>query len=328
MTDPDRMSTAPRVAAAVVTYNRKALLRQCLTALQGQTHPLTEVIVVDNASTDGTAEMVEAEFPDVTLRALDENRGGAGGFHEGMQLAAERDVEWIWVMDDDAEPAPDALRKLFAPGLHRREDTVGLVPLRADPDGTMQRGSAGHYDPFRMTYRRVSPTGSPTEPVSYATFVGLMVRRATVRRIGLPEAGYFIRGDDNEYVYRLSQNGRVYLIRDSVVVHHDAMESKQTASSLWKRASADRSIDSYWRIYYSLRNKLLTAQRHAKTPAQRWRGYASGALRLLRRAGAALAFDSHKRVRLRVLAQAFWDGVRGRQGKRYDPEHFPHGRTS
>lgn len=174
-----------------------------------------------------------------------------------------------------------------------------------------------------MTYQRVPPTGPATERVSYATFVGLMVRRATVRRIGLPEAGYFIWGDDNKYVCRLSQHGRVYLVPNSIVVHHDASESKQAPASVWERASADRPIESYWRTYYGLRNKLLMVRRHAETPAQRWRGYAAGALRLLRRAGAALAFDSHKRVRLAVLAQAFRDGVRGRRGKRYDPAYFP-----
>lgn len=88
-----------KVAAVVVTYNRKELLRECLQALLNQTRPLDEIIVVDNASTDGTDQMIPEEFPQITHVRLPENIGGAGGFHEGMKLAYEKGHDWIWVMD-------------------------------------------------------------------------------------------------------------------------------------------------------------------------------------------------------------------------------------
>ncbi|PQJ34781.1 hypothetical protein BSZ35_09375 [Salinibacter sp. 10B] len=311
------------VAAIVVTYERKALLRQCLEALQNQTHPIAEIIVVDNASTDGTAAMVRADFPEVTLRVLDENRGGAGGFHEGMKQAVSRDVEWMWVMDDDAEPNPDALERLFSSGRHREEKTAGLASLRVNPDGTIQKGSVGWYAPFRMTYDRVSGTGSGVEKIGYATFVGLMVRAQAVRDVGLPEADFFIRSDDNEYVLRLSNWGHVYLVRDSRIVHHDASESKDIPTSLWARFWGERPIDSYWRRYYLLRNELLIVRKHAQTRRQRWRGYVVGLYRFLRSVVAVLCLDDHKWLRVTVLARAFWHGISGRSGKYYDPKQFP-----
>src|SRR4051812_35207484 len=76
--------------AVVVTYNRKALLTECLQALGAQTRAPDEILVVDNASTDGTAAMVREHFPDVRLEALDTNRGGAGGFHHGLDAAHRR----------------------------------------------------------------------------------------------------------------------------------------------------------------------------------------------------------------------------------------------
>ena len=98
------------VWAVVVTYNRKELLRECLVALRAQTRPPDHVLVVDNASTDGTLELVSEEFGEVELLALPENVGGAGGFHAGLERAYASGAEWAWLMDDDTVPQPEASR--------------------------------------------------------------------------------------------------------------------------------------------------------------------------------------------------------------------------
>ena len=102
-----------RVCAVIVTYNRKALLKECLEAVLAQTRPPDHVLVVDNASTDGTAEMLREEFPQVEVLRLPENQGGAGGFHEGMKRAYEEGFDWLWLMDDDTIPRPEALEALL-----------------------------------------------------------------------------------------------------------------------------------------------------------------------------------------------------------------------
>jgi len=75
------------VCAIVVTHNRKGLLRDCLAAIEAQTTAPERVLVVDNASTDGTPAVLRDEFPDVEVLSLEENEGSAGGFHEGMKRA-------------------------------------------------------------------------------------------------------------------------------------------------------------------------------------------------------------------------------------------------
>ena len=95
-----------KVCAVVVTYNRKELLRQCLHSVLQQTRPLDCILVVDNASTDGTLDLLNAEFSNVEQLKLPTNTGGAGGFKAGMQWAYCKGYEWVWVMDDDIEVLP------------------------------------------------------------------------------------------------------------------------------------------------------------------------------------------------------------------------------
>src|SRR5262249_55701030 len=89
----------PRVIAVIVTYNRQQLLAEALGAVLAQPRAPDAVIVVDNASTDGTAAAVRGRFPGVRLVALDANYGGAGGFACGMDLALRDGADLIWVMD-------------------------------------------------------------------------------------------------------------------------------------------------------------------------------------------------------------------------------------
>jgi GT2 family glycosyltransferase len=99
------------VAAFVLTRNRKVLLAECIRGLLGQTHPVDAIVVLDNASTDGTREHLAAEglLDRVRFERREENTGGAGGYREGVRLLQETGCDWLWLMDDDAEPRPDAL---------------------------------------------------------------------------------------------------------------------------------------------------------------------------------------------------------------------------
>jgi rhamnopyranosyl-N-acetylglucosaminyl-diphospho-decaprenol beta-1,3/1,4-galactofuranosyltransferase len=154
-----------RIAAVVVTYNRKALLVECLESLISQSHPLDAIYVIDNFSNDGTHESLlqrglagPAEGPQggswesvmaigspvassrrthVHFVRLSENTGGAGGFHEGMKRATQAGFDWLWLMDDDLITAPDALkvlvraREALAPA-HGRSLFLNCVVLSKD----------------------------------------------------------------------------------------------------------------------------------------------------------------------------------------------------
>ena len=105
-----------RIAAVVVTYNRKELLRECLQALLAQSMNQLDILLIDNASTDGTHEFVgdiiEANDT-ISYINTGSNLGGAGGFHYGLKEAYNRGYEYMWIMDDDTIATPDALKNLL-----------------------------------------------------------------------------------------------------------------------------------------------------------------------------------------------------------------------
>src|SRR5699024_2786274 len=126
------------VVAVIVTYNRKELLATCLRAVANQTRKPDGILVVDNASSDGTREMLRHEFPDVELLTLPTNTGGAGGFSAGINLLLEKkSADFAWLMDDDAEPKATALAPLVSAMETDSGAAPGFVASRVEtPEGT------------------------------------------------------------------------------------------------------------------------------------------------------------------------------------------------
>ena len=208
MTDPTTTRPA-RVVAVVVTFNRLALLQGLVERLTG-IRRLDEILVIDNASTDGTAEWLLAQVRESRLDAvtLDRNRGGAGGFHEGMRLADEEyDADLVWLMDDDGLPDSDCLDLLL---VHDGElDLWGPVVVdEADPDRLvfpirLPGGTRVVHDTDSV--ERAAPDGLLRDVV--IPFNGVLVTGELVRRIGRPREEFFIWGDDHEYRLRAERAG-------------------------------------------------------------------------------------------------------------------------
>jgi rhamnopyranosyl-N-acetylglucosaminyl-diphospho-decaprenol beta-1,3/1,4-galactofuranosyltransferase len=218
----------PRVAAVVVTYNRRDLLLEALAAVQAQSRAPDTVIVVDNASTDGTAAAVRAKFPAVHLAELSRNTGGAGGFAYGMSLALAGAADLIWLMDDDTVPEPGALRALLA-----ARGTDGL----AHPMNTPRS------KPFASKAERLAAAAVGCTPIRSASFVSILVDAETSRLRGLPQADYFLWNDDFEFTTRLLRGNSGLLCPESVAVHKTA-------------TFGATDTDPGQRFFYEVRNKI------------------------------------------------------------------------
>lgn len=223
-----------RVCAVIVTYNRKELLRECLQAVLSQTRPPDHVLVVDNASTDGTQKMLEEEFPQVEVLRLPENQGCAGGFHEGMKRAYEAGFDWLWLMDDDTLPTPGALEVLLK---------EGLTPFRGSLVKALE-------DPGRPAFGYPLPGGGSTDSLeaierAYPNgriegFVhlmpGVLIHRSVVERVGLPLKELFIWGDEFEYRLRARKGGVPMETLMGAVVFHplDRMRVRKVRFGRWE----------------------------------------------------------------------------------------------
>lgn len=245
-------------AAVVVAFNRKTLLRECLDGLLRQTLPLDAIFVVDNASTDGTdAHLREKGYLDQPLiryLRLTVNAGGAGGFHHGMQAASEAGYDWIWVMDDDTEPEPDALQSMEPLEVHK--EVVAIANRKLDIHGRET------LDGLRMMPNR-GGSSSPYPLVKFSSFVGLMIRREAIRTVGLPRAEFFIHNDDLEYCLRLRKVGNLALAMGSRVIHKE--QARQiTPKIVLGYSYLPKDLYSYFFDYFGHRNYVITQRAHAR----------------------------------------------------------------
>lgn len=206
------------VAVVVVSFNRKALLRKCLSAINSQQPAADEVIVIDNGSTDGSPDVIRNEYPEVTLFETGANLGGAGGFAWGVEIAIAKGHDWAWLMDDDAEPAPDSLAPLV-----QVAETPGLNPGLVTSLISGPRGSGVDYPPQLEIDPRTSHQLRAKElgciAIRQATFVGVLINLHFGRTMPLPCRDFFIWMDDLDYTRRLTNRGIGLLVPSSVIYH-------------------------------------------------------------------------------------------------------------
>lgn len=220
MTTMGRAGAKERVCAVVVTHEQKEPLARCLAALGRQTRPVDATLVVDNASTDETSEMVGADFPDVKLLALASNQGGATGFHEGLKAVQGREFDWVWLLHGDTVPAEPALAELLRATVRVEGEApphlVASKPIRGG--GELDVVSLPRPDLKRIEHAVVSYEHG-LQPLRWATFVSLLVSGDAIAQNGLPIRAFSGRGGELEFTARLLRQGHGYLAPRSVVEH-------------------------------------------------------------------------------------------------------------
>lgn len=304
-----------RIAAIVVTFNRKELLADCLDALLAQTQQLAQIYIVDNASTDGTGEFLESSdyLSDERIQhvRLPDNRGGAGGFRAGLQLALSSDCDWFWLLDDDAVAQQDALAKIveLSPV---QNDVYASCGVFAENDGQLnlcwsaelERGSRAR----RIRELRELPRAAPVRSLP---FLGFLIGRALVQKVGLPDASYFISGDDVDYSHRIRKaGGRLVLVRESHIVH--PRPNDYTFHVGGRRFVCLRMAP--WRRYYDIRNRVINGRRHFG-PGLLFMTLPGIAVRW----GATMLRETERRRQSWAYLRGTIDGLRGRLGRRWEP---------
>jgi rhamnopyranosyl-N-acetylglucosaminyl-diphospho-decaprenol beta-1,3/1,4-galactofuranosyltransferase len=244
-----------KIAALVLTYNRKKLVTKTLDALSGQSFPLMKIFVIDNASTDGTDVVLKeyrksAKGDRVEIVTLAENLGASGGFAKGLEYIMENsDADWIWMMDDDAIPEKPALEKF-------RHFYASLSARRRLKTGILLNQRYIDYDKFKAA--RIPVEAVYGKSKVRATFEGYLIKREVVRAIGLPRHEFFIYSDDIEYTWRAVRRGfRVYRVYGSLIYHKDWAKLDKINRGLVAKPNIPP-----WKLYYRFRNPFLVCENY------------------------------------------------------------------
>ncbi len=328
------MTNTETVCAVVVTYNRKNLLIECLEALQMQTRPLESIYLVDNASTDKTPELLfekkyiqelppeemnepwEKEFKITNLNdgkairfhyvRMNENTGGAGGFHEGVKRAFEKGYDWLWLMDDDAEPKKDALEALLNFIDKKQLTPVVVASKTVGLSNKIQTLHRGYFDVDNLRQVHFDDeiyTKEFTE-IGFASFVGPLFSKKVIEKIGFPNKDFFIWFDDVEYSIRANKYGKMYMVNNSTIVHKDGSENVEIKYL---------PIEQYWKNFYGIRNRIYILKKYFFI--------SNGRIVLFicfKAIIKILLFEPQKIKRIKVALRACKDGIKMKLGKTLD----------
>lgn len=210
-----------RILGHIHSLNDEEVIEGSLQALLDQTHPVDEILVVDNGSTDGT---LNRRFPEhVTIIRLPENRGTSGAVATGLQYAMANRYDWIWILDADSAPSRNALATLldlyqsFPLDVQAQVRVLACLPLDAK---TRKPYHGIVFTP--RGYEHVHPEpGKAYYECDITIFSGSLFKIGAVRRIGLPRAEYVLDGGECEYAYQGKQAGyRVFIHQDSILEHN------------------------------------------------------------------------------------------------------------
>ena len=247
-----------KIGAVVVTFNRLNKLKLSLKKFEEQIHLPSYIIVVDNASTDGTFEylrkwkMESCGFQKIVV-TMDRNTGGSGGFHAGLEKGLDLDAEWIWVSDDDAFPQNDALKRA-SDYLEAQGEAEGISAIcgKVIKNGKMD---ISHGKMYSKRGLQICETIIPAEKylqkefeMNTFTYVGAIMNRNKLLQAGLPNKDYFIYWDDLEHGMRMSRVGKIICIPEIVAYHNVGEEGG--------------GIN--WKLYYAYRNMIDTYSKHFK----------------------------------------------------------------
>ena len=236
------------IVCVIVTYNRLALLKECIAAVKSQSLVPDRILVVDNNSTDGTSEYLRSLSKDshYHICTLSQNIGGAGGFSEGIKEAVKIGADYLWIMDDDTIPHAHALEHLMS-AVEKCGNIGFLCSKVVWTDGTPHAMNVPRYRSSSVEFNRYSTEDVPAFLVDYASFVSILIPTEVVRKVGLPIAEFFIWADDSEYTTRIVEYGYNCLYVDNSVVTHKTAENYAPYPDTAPEKTA-------WKFYYQARN--------------------------------------------------------------------------
>ena len=240
--------TKPLVSALIVSYNVKGLLLKCLEAFYAHADVPVEAVVVDNASTDGSAAAVTAEFPQAVVLAQSRNLGFGRANNVGLERCQGR---FVLLLNPDVTINPQALGRM-TDFLITRQDAAAVGPRVLFPDGRLDPDARRSFPvPSSLFYRtvglsRLFPKSrrfgrhnmghipeTDVHEMDAGTAACLMVRMTALDRVGFFDPRYFMFGEDIDLCYRLKLGGwKVFYLPSASAIHHKGAAVRQAQTKM------------------------------------------------------------------------------------------------
>jgi GT2 family glycosyltransferase len=249
--------TSPLVACVVLNFNRRDDTVQCLTSIIQNTYQNKRIILLDNASNDGTLATVRALFPQVKILELQSNGGYAGNNNLGIQLAMQDGAEWVYVLNEDTVLSPDCISQLVSVG--ESEPGIGIVGPMVyhydEPDIIQSAG--GRLDKYYHGWHLAQNEPDRGQfqsphPVEWISGCGIMVRRALIEQVGTIDERFFYYVEELEWCVRAREAGWQ-------IVH-------VPGAKLWHKGVQRNYQPQPIVTYYATRNRLLLLSKHHANP--------------------------------------------------------------
>ncbi len=233
------------LSIVVVNWNTRVLLAQCLQSVYDTVSDLSfEILVVDNASGDGSSEMVQTRFPEVRLIRNSENRGFARACNQAVR---ETTAGHVLLLNPDTEVLPGAIHKLM--GFMEEHPRAGAVgPMVVNPDRTIQPSCYPMptlwREFFRLMHLERLSAHSEYDQQKWDAHVAravevvqgdcLLVRRQCLSQVGLLDEAYFMYTEEVDLCYRLAQQGwSLYWVPTAQIVHFGGQSTRQVAQKMF-----------------------------------------------------------------------------------------------
>ncbi len=243
------------LSVIIVSWNTKDLLQNCLNSVYAETKNISfEVFVVDNASSDGSAEMVDRELPQVHLIQNNQNLGFAKANNQAIRQSRGR---YVLLLNPDTVVLDGALDKMVA--FMETHHQAGVLTCKIfKPDGTVQPSARTHFGTLlggtllahlrfialmwvhRHFLRRQAPGNSLggflsndniIREVSWVLGACMMVRRETISQVGLLDEQLFLSGEEVDWCYRAKQKGwNIYFLPDARIIHYHGQSTRQASN--------------------------------------------------------------------------------------------------
>lgn len=248
------VNSSPSVAIIILNWNNWSDTLTCVESCRRLTWPNVRMVIVDNGSTDGSAEILTERCPDVDIIRTGANLGFAGGNNIGIRQVMAWGAEYVWLLNNDAEADPKALTMLVK--AMEADPAAAVAGSKVyyldDPERIWCAGGMWRKGRLRLRQRgaRQLDNGQFDTLCTVGSVSGcsMLLRTTALRDIGLLDEGYFLYWEDTDWCARAGRHGYKVLY--------------VPASRVWHKVSATVAARSHLQYYYNTRNGLIFCKRH------------------------------------------------------------------